>query len=142
MQSLRHSIAVINYSKDKVDGHRPTTKDRQTLQTMLSAATNQVPPGFRAATSRLLDVSLHSLSSFRELWANFEIGDAHTPCIQKEKSCRATYPVTYRDFVLSQWYELTRRSERMKDEVRNPKGKSDKKNYRVHFMSHDPPAKL
>ena len=130
MQSIRHSIAVM---KDKVDGHRPTTKDRQTLQTMVSAATNQVPDGLRAATSRLLDIRLHSLSSFRDLWANFEIGDAHTPCIQKEKSGRATYPVAYRDFVLSQWYELTRRSERMKDEVRNPRDKSDKKNYRVHF---------
>ena len=57
------------------------------------------------------------------------------PCIQQEKPGRAGYPVAYRDFVLSQWYELTRRSERMRDEVQNPKDnlKSDKKNYRVHF---------
>ena len=59
MKSLRHSIAVM---KDRVGGHRPTTKDRQTLQTMLSAATNQVPQGLRTATSRLLDVKFNNVS--------------------------------------------------------------------------------
>ena len=96
MQSLKHSIAVI---KDRVKG-RPTTADRRTMQTIVSAATKQVP--LHAGTSRFLNVDRRHFSTFRDLWANFEVGDAPTPCIAKEMSGALPCNREYADFVLSQ----------------------------------------
>ena len=125
--SLRHSLAVL---KQKNDG-RYSHNDRVVQQAILSAASCKLPPHTFAAAARLLDTDERGLGISTNRWDQFEAGERDTVFAVTEK---APHAFEYSEFVQQQWLELTRESERMADELRNPKDRSDPHLYRIHFQ--------
>ena len=98
---------------------------------MLSAASCKLPINSIAAAARLLDTSERGISRAVSRWNEYEAGERDAVFDQTEA---ASHLYAHADFVAQQWLEHTRESERMTDELKNPKDRSDPQLYRVHFQ--------
>ena len=125
--SLRHSLAFL---KRKNIG-RYNHHDRVLQQSILSASSCKLPHNTVAAAARLLGTNEQGLRDALSRWDQFEAGDRDTVYDDLEA---APHAYEYATFVREQWLARTRESERMTDELRNPKDRSDPLYYRVHFQ--------
>ena len=118
IKRVQKTIALLKSKIPK--GGRRTHADRTVMQTVVGATMREVPPGLQQAACRILDVDRRHVPLLRNLWDNYEASNEPTavPFIQKEQGGKKPYQEEYAEFVVSRWYELTRRSERMQDEVR------------------------
>ena len=124
---LRHALSMLKHR----NSGRFTHDDRVAQQSLLSAASCKLPINSIAAAARLLDTSERGISRAVSRWNEYEAGERDAVFDQTEA---ASHLYAHADFVAQQWLEHTRESERMTDELKNPKDRSDPQLYRVHFQ--------
>ena len=132
IDSLVHSLDLL---KARNPG-RYCHNDRVSRQNILAAASCKVPRGYMTSVSQMLGQRRSMLRKVRGMFDAYEAGDRETIHDTQEASCNA-YPQEWADFVVKmfteQEYGFVRKSERMKDDIRNPRSRSDEKLYRIRW---------
>ena len=124
---LRYALAQLKLHHSG----RYTHDARVFQQSILGAASCQLPSNSMTAAARLLDTDVDGLRLARSRWDSYEAGERDTLFDKAETASR---PYPYAQFVSPKRLENTRESERMRDELKNPKDRSDPTLYRVHFQ--------
>ena len=143
VESLQHSISHLRCQQKG----RYVKNERISMQNIVGAAMSKVPLGQINQAVNLLGLRWHMAAEMKQAWDSYEAGDRVSLHDAKESSCGA-YPADYTTFVASEWLNqhssetdpttvpFTRRSERAKDDIRNPHSRSDETLYRVHWREY------
>jgi hypothetical protein len=86
-----------------------------------------------ATVAGKLGISSSALIKGKKSWQRW-LSDPDGFFILHTKSSKNKMPEEYIEFVVDMWQTLTRSSERAKDTIRNPKHRSDKTMYRIHWQ--------
>ena len=117
--------------KARTEG-RYTTEERIAQQAVTSAAVASAPNGSLRAISRRLQVKPAKVHEALDRWEAYEANETTSVIVLNESSANA-YPAAFETFVVEAWGHKTRKSERMKDDIHNPKDRKDLTLYRVHW---------
>ena len=125
---LQTSIATL---KERNDG-RYTTNDRIALQVLLGATVFDMHGASLRSVARLLGCNREKLAHCKQLWEDYIEGERECPWDFGGGSGK-TMPQAYVDSIIGWWHELTRESERMDGQMRNPHDKGDERWYKVRY---------
>ena len=107
---------------------------RVAQQTLQAASLSKVEHVHSKHIAEILGTSnRHQLLAAHNRGKAFLEDDLALPYAEKETSCNTINP-TWAEKVASLWHSGTRPSENKKDELKNPKDRSDPKTYRVRFL--------
>lgn len=112
---------------------RQAHSDKIARESAQAAIVNKIPAGKVAAVARMLQTNRDQLRDARGKFEGYKAGTDATIYQAQPTSCNM-YPEAFLEYVKKMWKAGTRKSQNKKDEVRNPKKKSDKKLYRVRFL--------
>lgn len=120
---IRNSLkAFFEKLQDRYSGRFPNSI-RAAQQAVCTAIANAAPPRKLHVISEAVGVSSERLSEGRLHWAQWVAGDRETLADLRGKIRADSMDEKWIDFAIDIWKSTTRRSERAKDSVRNPRDK-------------------
>ena len=131
---IRNSLkAFFETLQDKYLGRFPNHV-RAAQQAVCAAIANAAPPRKLHVISEELGVSVERLSEGRKHWSDWVAGGRESLMDLRGKIRSDSMDEAWIEFAIGIWKDNTRRSERAKDSLRNPRDRSDKTLYRVHWL--------
>ena len=125
---LQTSIATL---KERNDG-RYTTNDSIALQVLSGATVFDMHGASLRSVARLLGCNREKIAHCKQLWEDYIEGERECPW-DFGGGTSNTMPEAYVDSIIGWWHELTRESERMDGQMRNPHDKGDERWYKVRY---------
>ena len=131
---IRNSLkAFFEKIQDRFNGRYPN-QIRAAQQAVCAAIGNKVPPRKLSVVADAVGVPVQQLALGRKHWSEWCNGDTDTIMELRGKVRSDAMNEEWISFAVSVRTDNTRRSERAKDSLRNPRDKSDKVLYRVHWL--------
>ena len=129
VRSLRSSIATL---RERNVG-RMRLNDRISLQVIMGTVSNLEEGAFSLrSVARLLGCKREKIEHSKQLWEDDIEGERECPWDLGGASGK-TMPQAYVESIIRFWHELTRESERMDGQMRNPDDKGDDHWYKVRY---------
>lgn len=131
---VRNSLkAFFETLQDRYNGRYPNDI-RAAQQAVCAAIANAAPPRKLSVISTELGISVERLAEGRKHWSDWVAGGRESIMDLRGKARSDGMKEEWIEFAVDTWLKSTRRSERAKDNVRNPNDKNDTKLYRIHWL--------